>query len=94
MAITAENLRWHEFIGLRASVARSASQAHRGISGTVVDETKNTLVIRGKDGKDRRVPKRGSVFAFVLPDGKKAVLEGAQVAFRPYDRPKKVKGVV
>lgn len=91
MPITPENLKMHELIGLRATVSSSASLPHKGLSGAVVDETKNTIVLRGKDGAERAVPKKGSTFRFTLPGGKKAALEGNAIAFRPYDRPKKVK---
>lgn len=91
MPITPENLRVHELIGLIAHVPASTSRPHKGLSGIVVDETKNTIVLRGKDGVERAVPKKGSTFRFTLPGGKKAALEGNAIAFRPYDRPKKVK---
>ena len=88
--ITPQNLMLHELIGLRARVAESSSLPHKGLSGVVVDETKNTLVIR--KGKDEKiVPKKGRVFLFTLPGGEKARLEGGRIAFRPYDRPKKLR---
>ncbi|MFA5929804.1 MAG: ribonuclease P protein component 1 [Candidatus Micrarchaeia archaeon] len=88
--ITAENLRLHELIGLKARVAESPSLPHKGIKGLVVDETKNTLVIRSGTG-EKIVPKSGSVFLFTLPGGEKVRLEGGKIAFRPYDRPKKLR---
>ncbi|MCX6771605.1 MAG: ribonuclease P protein subunit [Candidatus Micrarchaeota archaeon] len=88
--ITAENLRLHELIGLHAKVAESLSVPHKGIRGLVVDETKNTLVIRA--GKEEKiVPKKGSVFLFTLPGREKVRLEGDKIAYRPYDRPKKLR---
>lgn len=90
--ITPQNIRIHELIGLQASVKRSLSAPHSGLSGVVVDETKNMLVLRGKDGKERRVPKRGCVFSFALPSGEKTEVSGDSIAFRPHDRPKKLKG--
>ena len=89
--ITPENLKVHELIGLRASVAKTSSLPRKGLAGMVVDETKNTIVLLGKDGRERAVPKKGSVFRFTLPGGKKAEVDGSAIAFRPYDRPKKVK---
>ena len=89
--ITPENLRVHELIGLNAVVKKSASAPHKGLRGTVVDETKNTIVLRGKSGVEKVVPKKGTIFRFILPGGKKADLDGNAIAFRPYDRPKKVK---
>jgi len=72
-------------------VARSLSVPYEGIAGRVVDETKNTLVIMGKDGAERRIPKKGCVFEFVLPGGEKTELDGESIAFRPFDRLKKMK---
>ena len=88
--ITAENLRLHELIGLFTKVAESSSLPHKGLAGLVIDETKNTLVIRvGKE--EKIVPKKGSVFLFTLPSKEKVRLDGGNIAFRPYDRPKKMK---
>ena len=88
--ITAQNIGLHELIGLRVRVAESSSLPHKGLAGLVIDETKNTLVIR--KGKDEKiVPKKGRVFLFTLPNGEKARLEGDKIAFRPYDRPKKLR---
>ena len=88
--MTAQNLRLHELIGLTALVAESSSLPHKGLRGLVVDETKNTLVIRvGK--VEKTVPKKGRVFLFTLPSGEKVRLEGGAIAYRPYDRPKKLK---
>ena len=89
--ITAQNLRLHELIGLQAKVAQSRSLPHKGICGLVVDETKNTLVLRNKEGGEKAVPKKGCSFVFTLPGREKARLEGDSIAFRPYDRPKKLR---
>ncbi len=91
MPLTPENLALHELIGLRAKVATSLSLPYRGLQGVVVDETKNTLVFLSKDGKEKSVPKRGCIFCFHLPGGKMAMLDGDCIAYRPYDRPKKVR---
>jgi ribonuclease P protein subunit POP4 len=88
--ITPENLPIHELIGLRVRVAKSLSAPHKGLSGTVVDETKNTLVL-SDGGREIVVPKKGCTFAFSLPGKKRAVVEGSTIAFRPYDRPKKIR---
>ncbi|MCX8197162.1 MAG: ribonuclease P protein subunit [Candidatus Micrarchaeota archaeon] len=92
MPIKKENLALHELIGLKAEVVSSISAPFMGMKGTVVDETKNTIVIRSeKDGSEKIIPKGACIFSFKLPDGKSATLDGRKIAFRPYDRPKKVK---
>ena len=88
--ITAENLRLHELIGLHALVSESLSAPHKGLSGLVIDETKNTLVLRAGQS-ERVVPKKGRIFLFTLPSGEKARLSGDKIVFRPYDRPKKLR---
>jgi len=88
--ITAENLRLHEFIGLKAKVAESSSLPHKGLAGLVIDETKNTFVFR-VGLEEKIVPKKGRVFLFTLPSKEKVRLEGDSIVFRPYDRPKKLR---
>ncbi len=88
--ITEQNLPIHELIGLKARVASSLSLPYIGLCGTVVDETKNTIVLMCK-GMEKRVPKKGCTFQFTLPGRKKVLLKGAKIAYRPYDRPKKVR---
>jgi len=88
--ITAENLRLHELIGLKAKVAESSSLPHKGMSGLVIDETKNTFVfLVGLE--EKIVPKKGRVFLFTLPNKEKVRLDGDGIVFRPYDRPKKLR---
>ena len=88
--ITAQNLRLHELIGLHAMVAESLSLPHKGLEGEVIDETKNTLVLR-TGSVEKVVPKKGRIFLFTLPGGEKARLAGDDIVFRPYDRPKKLR---
>jgi ribonuclease P protein subunit POP4 len=78
----------HEFIGLKAKVVRSSHPGYVGISGKVIDETRNTLVIRHK-GKDKRIVKNVAVFHFVFPDGTMVEIEGTTIVGRPEDRLKK-----
>jgi ribonuclease P protein subunit POP4 len=61
-----------------------------GMEGTVVDETRETLVI--ERGARRTLPKRGNVFEFTLEDGTTVVLEGDAIAYRPEDRIKRAAG--
>jgi ribonuclease P protein subunit POP4 len=63
MKLTPQNLIYHELIGLRVSVADSTNPYQKGISGRVVDETKNTLIIETERG-ERRIPKKYTTFHF------------------------------
>ncbi|MCW3992450.1 MAG: ribonuclease P protein subunit, partial [Candidatus Bathyarchaeota archaeon] len=52
--ITARNLLRHELIGLDVEVVRDRNPSNASIRGRVVDETRNTLLIR-KGERERRV---------------------------------------
>ncbi len=74
----------HELIGLTVKVVKSHDASQVGIHGTVIDETKNTLLIRTKEG-DKRVAKDISTFKFKY--GKKSfVVDGIEINFRSYER--------
>lgn len=75
--ITKKNLLNHELIGLETRVVGEE------INGVIIDETKNTFLIRTKKG-DKRVPKEGNEFKV-----KQGVIKGEIITQRPYDRLKK-----
>ncbi len=64
-------------------------KAYVGLSGMVVDETKNTLVLQTESG-EKTLPKRECRFTFLL-GRRKAAIDGARLAFRSEDRTKKSK---
>ncbi|WP_277553410.1 ribonuclease P protein subunit [Halobaculum limi] len=65
MARTPETLTRHELRGLPVRVVAAASDAHVGLAGVVVSESMRTLTVRTARG-DKRVPKEGTTFRFVL----------------------------
>lgn len=75
-----------ELIGLDVVVL---SAPYSGISGTVVDETKNTFTIESA-GTEKMVPKPGNVFRFRMEE-EEADLDGSELLFRPEDRIKKIR---
>jgi ribonuclease P protein subunit POP4 len=77
-----------EFIGLKAKVVESSNADNVGINGTVVDETRNTFLIRQKN-VDKMVVKDSSVFHFTMPDGTIVEVDGKVILGRPEDRLKK-----
>jgi ribonuclease P protein subunit POP4 len=85
--ITPKNVIRHELIGLRAEVTESSNKFNVGISGKVVDETKNTLVIKTKKG-EKKIQKHQAKFMFMLNE-KKVVVDGSLLVARPEDRVKK-----
>jgi ribonuclease P protein subunit POP4 len=77
-----------EFIGLNAEVVRSSNSSYIGISGKVVDETRNLLVIMHQNEK-KAVVKNTAVFHFTMPDGTVVEIDGKVLVGRPEDRIKK-----
>ncbi len=82
------NLRKHELIGLRVQVVSAADPSQRNLSGHVVDETRNMLVVE-VGGADKRIPKQGSRFRFDIQGG--VEVDGDEIRFRPEDRVKKAR---
>lgn len=81
----------HELIGLMVRVSKSSDPGKKGMSGTVVDETRNTLVIETRDKGERRVlPKAECTFRFALPGGEVVEVDGRVIVARPEDRTKKM----
>lgn len=79
-----KNIVLHELIGLRVEITKSQDNSRKGIKGTVIDETKNTLVIDTPSGK-RVVPKMASTFKFVHGRSR-FIVEGREINFRPHER--------
>lgn len=84
MPITPHNILKHELIGLQCRVLKSRNSRQEGISGTVVDETKNMLVI--ENGKNLRVAKAGAELIFTLASGRKMKISGSLLVARPENR--------
>jgi len=87
--VTRKNLLYSTFIGITVEIVNSTQHDLVGLKGTVVDETKNLLVIQVNE-KDIKIPKVSSVFRFYVDDGTVEV-DGRRIAFRHYERAKKVK---
>jgi ribonuclease P protein subunit POP4 len=77
-----------EFIGTNGKVQESRHSNYVGISGKVVNESKNTLTFN-KSGKEKKVIKETSVFRFQLADGAIVEIDGKLLVGRPEDRLKK-----
>jgi ribonuclease P protein subunit POP4 len=90
--ITKKNLLFSTFIGLEAEIVNSSQRNLIGLKGTIVDETKNLIVIdkEGAGGKEVRIPKNSSVFRIVAESGEKVDVDGREIPFRPHERAKKV----
>ncbi len=77
-----------EFVGTEAEVSESSHEGYIGLSGRIVDETRNTLTI-SKAGKTKRIVKENAVFRFTYSDGTIVQIDGKLLIGRPEDRLKK-----
>ncbi|MDH7556178.1 MAG: ribonuclease P protein component 1 [Candidatus Methanosuratincola sp.] len=89
MNVMPENIIYNELIGLKVSVVGSTDPSLLGVSGTVVDETANMLVV-SVSGSSRRkmIPKMLSRFSFFIPE--EVVVEGREIALSPEERLKRL----
>ena len=88
MSITQANIHQHELIGLEAEVIEATDRTIVGLKGTVVDETRNMLMIE-TNGKEKNLQKHGTIFRFSLPDDTGVIVKGDEIQFRPEDRVKR-----
>ncbi|HQD25210.1 MULTISPECIES: ribonuclease P protein component 1 [Methanoculleus] len=83
--ISPQNVLRHELLGLNVLVVSASNPGHVGVSGRIIDETKNTLIIQ-TEGKKKRIPKRSSVFRIRLPDGTIVDVDGSSLEAQPERR--------
>ena len=77
-----------EFIGTKSRITRSQHQDYIGISGRVINETKNTFTIF-RAGKSKNIVKDSAVFNFKFSDCTIVEIDGKLLVGRPEDRLKK-----
>ena len=84
-----KDLPQEELIGLIMEVEESNNSDMEGLRGRIVDETRNTFVIETEQEEEKRIPKTGNMFIFVLEDGTRARIRGDKLLARPEDRIKR-----
>ena len=78
-----------EFIGKNVKILECKDPTWKGINGIILDETKNTFLIKTTQGK-KMIAKKTATFEFEY-NGKKITIDGAKIAYRPEDRIKKIR---
>ena len=78
-----------EFIGRHVKIKECTDPTFVNVSGTVIDETKNTFLIETKD-KQKRIAKNTATFEFEYK-GKKITVKGSRLMYRSEDRIKKAR---
>ncbi len=87
MKVTSEIIK-EEFIGTTGSIVQSSNAGYIGISGNVIDESKNTFTIV-QHGQAKNIVKDVAVFHFEFSDGTVVEVDGKLLTGRPEDRLKK-----
>ena len=83
--ITPQNILRHELIGLDVLVSGATNPRHRGLSGYIIDETKNLLIIETSLGV-KRIPKMYSRFQLHLPGSGLVEIDGSVMVLAPEKR--------
>ncbi len=78
----------NELIGLDTEVVKSPNSNLIGITGRVVNETRNTFTIF-QENKEKTIIKENAIFNFSLPNGTIVEIDGKILIGRPEDRIKK-----
>jgi ribonuclease P protein subunit POP4 len=73
-----------ELIGVPIRVVAATNESLRGLAGTVIDETKHTLVVRTDTG--RKVLKKEQITIAATIRGQPVEIDGARLAKRPEKR--------
>lgn len=85
MNLNPENLARHELIGLEVRVVTSSNSNQIGLSGQVVDETRNTFLLETK-AKVLRFAKKNTNLIFTLPDEQNVRVYGSILISQPENR--------
>jgi ribonuclease P protein subunit POP4 len=83
--ISSQNVLRHELIGLDVLVSGARNPGHRGLSGRIIDETRNLLMIETTRGV-KRIPKMYSTFQVYLPGREHVEIDGSVMVLAPEKR--------
>lgn len=78
-----------ELIGLKVTIKECTDPKLEDVTGTILDETKNMFLIN-VDKKHIKIAKKIAKFQFEV-DGKKIMIDGSKILYRPEDRIKKIR---
>jgi ribonuclease P protein subunit POP4 len=83
--ISSRNVLRHELIGLDVLVSGATNPGQKGLSGRIIDETRNLLVIETKKGI-KRIAKMHSIFRVSLPSSELVEIDGSVLVLAPEKR--------
>jgi len=83
--ISSRNVLRHELIGLDVLVSGASNPGQNGLSGRIIDETRNLLVIETPKGI-KRIAKMHSKFRVSLPSRELVEIDGSVLVLAPEKR--------
>ena len=83
--IIPQNIVRHEFIGLLVTVVSSPNKSEIGISGLIIDETRNTFLVKTDSGI-KTLEKQYRLLRVTLPDGVSVNIDGCVLLQSPSRR--------
>jgi len=89
MDIKEKELARNELIGMKVKIKKCNDPNWEGKKGLVIDETKNTFLIK-IEKEEKRIAKKSAIFEFEYED-EKISLNGSDIIYKPEDRIKKIR---
>jgi ribonuclease P protein subunit POP4 len=86
MTITAENILYHELVGLQAVVEDSSDASLRGLRGSILSETRNMISIEENPGRTVKIAKKVATRIGIKIDSGVCFISGSSLIGRPEDR--------
>lgn len=86
-----ENILFHEWIGLKIKISESSQTSLKNISGKIIFETKNMLIVRTLDNGIKKIPKKIILQCILYLPTTVCFIKGNQLIGRPEDRVLKIK---
>ena len=86
MTITAENILYHELVGLQAVVENSSDASLRGLRGNIISETRNMISIEENGGRTVKIAKKVATKIGIKIDSGVCFISGSSLIGRPEDR--------
>ena len=86
-----ENILFHEWIGLKIKISESSQTSLKNISGKIIFETKNMLIVRTLNNGIKKIPKKIILQSILYLPSTVCFIKGNQLIGRPEDRVLKIK---
>jgi ribonuclease P protein subunit POP4 len=86
-----ENILFHEWIGLKIKISESSQTSLKNISGKIIFETKNMLIVRTLNNGIKKIPKKIILQCILYLPSTVCFIKGNQLIGRPEDRVLKIK---